>query len=139
MHMIKKKGEEYDAIMLLQPTTPLRTVEDIKSSIDIYIKNNAKSLISCYKEEYVCDLVSYNKDGDMAIPLNENHNKGIRRQELKEVFVRNGAIYITDVGYMLENRLVISDNPVMYVMSKNKSINIDCMDDVEELRWKLSR
>lgn len=133
------QGIEYDTILLLQPTTPLRSVEDIKSALEIYEKTSAKSLISCYREEYICDLVSYHKDGDMAIALNENHNSGVRRQELPDVYVRNGAIYITSVDYMLKERKVFDEKPAMYVMAKDKSVNIDCMDDVEMLRWKLSK
>lgn len=130
------KGIQYDTLVLLQPTTPLRTFEDIKNSIDIYKHSSSSSLITCYKEEYVCDLVSYHKDGHIAIPLNKNHNKGIRRQELQDLYVRNGAIYIVDSSYILETHQVISDTPAMYVMPKNSSVNIDCLDDVEILRWK---
>ena len=130
------QGIEYDTLILLQPTTPLRTCEDIKNSLNIYMRSCSTSLISCFKEEYVCDLVSYYKDNDFAIPLNKNHNKGIRRQELKELYVRNGAIYIVDSKYMLETHQIIADIPALYIMPKNSSINIDCLDDVEMLRWK---
>lgn len=132
-------GEVYDAILLLQPTCPLRTCGDIKAAVEIYKKSGVTSLISAYKEEYVCDLVSYHKQGDIAIPLNNKHNKGIRRQELDDVYVRNGAIYITDTKFMKMSRLIMDDYPAIYVMPKNRSVNIDCMDDVEELRWILSK
>lgn len=135
----KAKGEVFDTILLLQPTTPLRTVDDIRNSLDIYQKQNVSSLISCYKEEYICDLVSYHKRGDMAIALNSGHNKGGRRQELEDLYVRNGAIYITSVDQMIKNHRVFDDVPAIYVMPKDRSVNIDCMDDVEMLRWKLSR
>lgn len=135
----KEQGIVYDAILLLQPTTPLRTVEDIENSVDIFIKSNNSSLISCFKEEYVCDLVSYHKDGDLARPLNPNHNKGVRRQELEDIYVRNGAIYITTVEHMISNHRVFDDVPSIYVMPKDRSVNIDCMDDIELLRWKLSK
>ena len=135
----KERGEEYDTILLLQPTTPLRTAEDIAEALRIYEESGATSLISCYKEEYICDLVSYHKDGDKAIALNPKHNGGGRRQELPDLYVRNGAIYITSVAQMIDNHRVFDDVPAMYVMPKDRSVNIDCMDDVEMLRWKLSR
>lgn len=135
----KDQGIEYDALLLLQPTTPLRTVEDIKESLEIFENEKVSSLISCYKEEYICDLVSYHKDGNLAIALNEKHNGGGRRQELPDLYVRNGAIYITSVEQMMNNKRVFDDVPAMYVMPKDRSVNIDCMDDVEMLRWKLSK
>lgn len=134
-----ENGREFDTILLLQPTTPLRTVDDIENALGIYETQQVSSLISCYKEEYICDLVSYHKEGDMAIALNEKHNGGGRRQDLPDLYVRNGAIYITSVEQMIKNHRVFDDVPAMYVMPKERSVNIDCMDDVEMLRWKLSR
>lgn len=134
-----EKGHDFDTILLLQPTTPLRTVDDIKNALDIYKTTGATSLISCYREEYICDLVSYYREGNYAVPLNKNHNGGGRRQDLPDLYVRNGVIYITSVDQMQKNHKVFDDFPAMYVMPKERSINIDCMDDVEFLRWKLSK
>ncbi len=132
---LEDEKEFYDAIILLQPTSPLRTSEDIRAAIEIFEKQNCSSLISCYKEEYICDLVTYYKEGNMAVPLNPNHNKGIRRQELKELYVRNGSIYITDTNTIIKQSLIIGDNPAMYVMPKNRSVNVDTFEDLELLRW----
>ena len=135
----KKQGVDYDTVLLLQPTAPLRSVEDIVDSLKLFEKQGTTSLISCYKEEYISDAVTYYKEGDLAIALNPNHNKGIRRQEEKEKFVRNGAIYITTVKQMKDKHRVFDDVPAMYVMPKERSVNIDTIDDVELLEWRLSR
>lgn len=135
----KNQGYEFDTILLLQPTSPLRTAEDVKRALEIFGRKKVTSLISCYREEYICDLVSYRKDEDMAIALDQNHNKGGRRQELPDLYIRNGAIYITTVEQMINNHRVFDDIPAMYVMPKDRSINVDCMDDVEMLNWKLSK
>ena len=135
----KNCGRNFDTILLLQPTVPLRTADDIEDALNIYKNSHLSSLISCYKEEYICDLVSYYKDGDKAIALNPEHNSGARRQDLPDLYVRNGAIYITSVEQMLKNHRVFDDTPAIYVMPKDRSVNIDCMDDVEMLRWKLSK
>lgn len=135
----KEQGVDYDTVLLLQPTAPLRSVEDIVESLKLFKKQGTSSLISCYKEEYISDAVTYYKEGDLAIALNPNHNKGIRRQEEKEKFVRNGAIYITTVKQMKDNHRVFDDVPAMYVMPKERSVNIDTIDDVELLEWRLSR
>lgn len=134
----KEKDIFYEEVILLQPTTPLRTVEDIFKAIEIYDDSDAKSLITCYKEEYVCDLVSYYKEGNYAVPLNKNHNKGARRQDVKDIYIRNGAIYITDVKYMIDKRKVISDLPLVYEMPAERSYNIDTYSDLELIRWIIS-
>ena len=135
----KEIGIQYDTILLLQPTTPFRTAEDVGFSLELFKKEKASSLISCYKEEYICDYVAYHKQGNLAMALNEGHNKGTRRQELEDLYIRNGAIYITSVDQMMENHRVFDDVPAMYVMPKDRSINIDCMEDVERARWMISR
>lgn len=135
----RKHGQEFDTILLLQPTTPLRTAEDIESALKIYEDGKATSLISCYLDEYICNNVTYRKDGNFAVSMSDNHNKGGRRQEEEKLYVRNGVIYITDAERMIAEHTVFGDKPCMYVMPKERSINIDTMDDVEMVRWMFSR
>ena len=96
----------------------------------------------CYpiKEEYINDLVMYkSKVGNVLIPLNEKHNKGVRRQDHGDVFVRNGAIYLTSVKYLKETEQIISDYPLLIEMRKSQSINIDTLEDLEILKRALCK
>lgn len=135
----KEKGVEYDDIILLQPTTPMRTSQDIIKSFEIYEKANADSLVSCYKEEYICDLVSYYREGDRAIPINPKHNGGVRRQELPDLYVRNGAIYISNISFMRKENKIFGGNMVMYEMPKERSVNLDTYYDVELARFLIEK
>lgn len=128
-------GIKYDAILLLQPTSPLRNISLLKDAIKLFKVNNANSLISCYKEEYINDLVMYKTAKRSYLkPLNNNHNKGLRRQDHGDVFVRNGAIYLTKVSYIKERYQIISDKPLLIEMKKSQSINVDTLEDVEILK-----
>lgn len=135
----REKDEYYDDIVLLQPTSPLRTGEDIAGAIAVYDRVQSESLVSCYKEESVSEYNSYHIQDDLGIPMNTDHNKGKRRQDLPELFVRNGAVFITDVRYLLESRLVISDKPAVYVMPQERSVNIDTEYDMKLAEWLLER
>ena len=135
----EKKGESYDSVLLLQPTSPIRGFDLLKASIDVFNESEKDSLISCYKEEYVNDLVMYHKDGVLLKPLNRLHNKGVRRQEHGESYVRNGSIYLTKSNYLVRTRQIISNTPLLIEMSKLDSINIDTLEDVEMLRSKLCK
>jgi CMP-N-acetylneuraminic acid synthetase len=131
-------NEFYDAILLLQPTSPMRKLKHLEKSIEL-LKNNLEldSLISCYKEEYINDLVMYNSDNkniNKLKPLNQNHNKGVRRQDHGDVYVRNGAIYLTKVDYLKESNQIISDFPLLIEMKKTESINVDSIEDLEFLK-----
>jgi len=121
----------FDAVVLLQPTAPLRSYKDIINAIDLFNKKSADSLITAYEESKLSDLIMYKKDGYFAVPLNEYHNKGIRRQNFKKIYIRNGAVYITRVDYLRKNKKVISDRPLVCEMPKDRSVNIDSYSDLE--------
>lgn len=133
LNYCKNEGQEYDAVILLQPTSPLRTFNDIVSSVEIFEATQSDSLITCYEEEYISPLVSYMRDGDHAIPLSEKHNKGVRRQEESNIFIRNGAIYIADTDLIRRNQTLIADFPAMYLMEKERSVNLDTLADLSIL------
>lgn len=124
----------FDAVIVLQPTSPLRRYEDVKNAIKIYLQRKNDSLISVYREEKIKDLYIYYKEGDLAVPLQVSHNKGVRRQDQKNIYIRNGAIYISAVSYIKKSHKIISDRPLLYEMPKDSSLNIDSPEDLEMLR-----
>lgn len=130
-----EQGVQFDAVLLLQPTSPMRTVEDLEHAIQLFVNSKNDSLISAYEEEYINDLVIYKLDGDgkTSTPLSPMHNKGVRRQDHGSTYVRNGCIYISS-SELIQKGLVIGDKPLMYIMDKNKSVNVDTIDDLELLR-----
>ena len=127
---------KFDAVLLLQPTSPLRDIQILKESIVHFADSGKDSLISVYKEEYINDLVMYRltKNENQLEPLNALHNKGVRRQDHGNIYVRNGAVYLTKVSYLMENKKIISDKPMMFEMTKSQSVNIDTQDDLLLLR-----
>ena len=141
IEFFKDKGINYEAILLLQPTSPLRDFKLLKQSIELFVESNSNSLISCYKEEYINDLVMYKSQTNSKVltPLNKNHNKGVRRQDHGDVFVRNGAIYLTKVNYLTETRQIICDAPLLVEMRKSDSINLDTLEDLEILKRVLCK
>ncbi len=142
MHAIKfyeEKNIYFDDMILLQPTSPLRKSHDIEEAYTIFDNGGFDSLISCYEEEQVNELMSYHKVGDEARALNVNHNKGIRRQEIESIYVRNGAIYIASVSFLKSEHLVFGGKIGMYVMPKERSVNIDSLYDLELAGWMLER
>jgi len=128
-------GVNYDAVLLLQPTSPLRDASDMSEAIKLFQKSSNDSLISAYEEEYINDLVIYklSEDGKTSKPVSPLHNKGVRRQDHGSLYVRNGCIYISSAD-LIRNGFVIGENPLMYIMDKNRSVNVDTPEDLELLR-----
>lgn len=130
----------YDAVMLLQPTSPRRDTAAISAAVEHFAEGTSDSLISCYQEDYINDLVMYVDQGDgYLLPKNPNHNKGVRRQEHGAVMVRNGALYITRVPYLRKTGQLVCDHPMLLSMRKLDSIDVDTPDDLELLRAVLCR
>lgn len=129
----------YDAIMILQPTSPIRDAKSIALVVDRFRNSNLDSLISCYHENYINELVMYDDLGDGTLaPRDALHNKGGRRQDQSSAMVRNGVLYITRVGYLKHTGQIVSDNPMLYSMRKVESIDVDTPDDLELLRAVIS-
>ncbi len=129
----KSKGINFNATIILQPTSPLRSGKDILNSIKIFEQNKNNSLISVYHEP-IPDNIVYRKSGNYLTPLVKRHNAGLRRQDSRDIYVRNGAIYITSVNFLLRNKKIFSDRPLVYEMPKERSINIDSLEDLKKLR-----
>jgi len=137
---LQAQGERYEAVMLLQPTAPIRDVQAIAEAVRRFRSGQSGSLISCYQEDYINDLVMYVDDGTGYLtPKNPNHNKGVRRQEHGPVMVRNGAVYITRTSYIRETGRLVCDRPMLMRMRKVDSIDLDAPDDLEILRAVMCR
>ncbi|WP_135553130.1 acylneuraminate cytidylyltransferase family protein [Paenibacillus cymbidii] len=129
-------GDRFDAVLLLQPTCPLRTLADIEAALQLWPagRPGAESLISVYREDYATELVMYRRDGT---PLHPAHNRGVRRQEQQPVYVRNGALYVTAAHYLRRTGWIVSDRPLLHEMPKRRSLNIDTEEDLAFARQLL--
>lgn len=134
VEFFERENMYVDAVIVLQPTSPLRNYDDIVRSIDLYNARTNEALISVYKEENISDLKMYRKREYVGIPLNKNHNKGFRRQEHADLYVTNGAVFITSVTYLKQTHRTISETPLLYEMPKSRSMNIDTVEDLAIVR-----
>lgn len=140
LQYFRKNNKSFDSVLLLQPTSPIRTLEQLSTAISIFSKSNVQSLISCYLEEYINDLVMYKKKDNLNLePLNADHNKGVRRQDHGSIYIRNGSIYLTRVSYLERERKIICDNPILLEMKKSESFNLDTPEDIEILKRVLCK
>lgn len=137
---LEPRDGDYDAVMILQPTSPRRDPAAIAEAVERLATSDADSLISCYQEDYINELVMYEDDGDGRIrPRHPDHNKGVRRQEHGPTMVRNGAVYVTRVPYLRATGQLVCDRPVLLRMEKIDSIDVDTPDDLELLRAVVCR
>ena len=120
-----------DAVLTLQPTSPLRTFRHIDEAAGLFAADpNADSLVSCIEVPHVFHPLSVmrrNADGYLEpfLPPPRPH----RRQDKETVFARNGAaIYITRTGRLTE--YVFGGRLIPYPMDADSSVDIDTLEDL---------
>lgn len=119
-----------DIIIVLQPTSPLRTSEDIDSSLELMHDKGVKGVISvslCEHSPLWCNTLSSDLLMDSFL---SPEIKGVRSQDLPPFYRLNGAIYAFEVSKVLENSGISFDRDVCaYIMDRYSSVDIDEMID----------
>jgi len=137
----KSIGEEFDAVCLLQVTSPFRTVEFLDQALQKFINQDTDSLVSVqevpheYNPHWTFEL---NKKGNLRIATGEEAII-TRRQELPVAYHRDGSIYITKTN-VIENQNSLYGKSISYIESpKGFYVNIDTLNDWEKAESILNK
>lgn len=125
---LRNIGKEYDSIMILQPTSPLRDEYDIKNAIKLFDEKKANSVVSMCE----CDhspLLSKSLDQTMRLDGFLSNLDRVRRQDMNRFYRLNGAIYLVKVDYFLKYKDFYKEKSYAYIMDKKSSIDIDDIYD----------
>jgi len=134
-HVLRWLGESENFrpryVLLLQPTSPLRSREDIDRARDILVARNARSVVS------VCET-NHHPWWSNTLPENRNMKAFLRpeilnksRQELPVYYRLNGAIYLAESEYLLERNGFFGPKTFAYVMPNERSVDIDSLLDFQ--------
>jgi len=127
----KAQGNDYDYVMLLQPTSPLRATKQIDEAVSLLKHSDAKALISVYIPEHTPYKAFKRNENGKLEGLVDNKTPFMRRQDLPQTFMPNGAIYLIETKLFLESKsLFCEEGTIAYEMSKGLSIDVDTMEDV---------
>jgi len=120
----------YDYVVLLQPTSPLRTCDDIDRCIELCLAKGAFSCVSVVEPDK-SPYWMFTGDSDGKIrPFLGDSQMIARRQDLPQVYALNGAVYVAEYQALLERETFITDNTVFHLMAKHASIDIDTEIDL---------
>ena len=118
--------------VLLQPTSPLRTVEDIDKSIELFKDKNADSVVSYTEEHHPIEWHKYiTEDGKFENIFEE---KLLNRQEIKKSYFPNGAVFVFDYRLIKQGKYY-SDNSYAYIMPRNRSVDVDTIEDFKYIEF----
>lgn len=127
-------NESYDAVCLLQVTTPFRTIDFINNALKKFINSKSDSLISVQKvpHEYNPHWVyKEGKNGNLKIATGESVII-TRRQDLPNAYHRDGSLYITKVKTLLEENSLYGKSIAYIESPKEMYVNIDTLNDWEK-------
>jgi CMP-N,N'-diacetyllegionaminic acid synthase len=123
-------NKEFDYIVLLEPTSPLRESYDIDNAIEILFNSKADSIVGISKTEDQNPAFLVLKDENGYILGYENKNmKVFRRQDIKDVYFFEGTIYISKTDVLLREKTFYHKNTIGYEVPKYKSLEIDDIYD----------
>ena len=136
LHALDVLAEEFDAVMMLQPTSPFRTTSDIDAAIKII--DVASSVISVVPVEGTHPArMKFIENGILIDPPFAETIENMPRQELRPMFIRNGAIYLTRTPE-IRNRTFKGSLSRALIMPKERSINIDSYFELSIARTTLT-
>lgn len=118
-------GRTFKKLILLQPTSPLRTKEDVEEAIRLY-RDDIDMVVSVMKSHAPAVLCQDDEQGYVQLIYNK---KALGRQQLPDMYEFNGAVYVMSVDALLKKKMAGFTKIVKYVMSKEHSIDIDDIYD----------
>lgn len=129
IYTLEKYAKNIDIVVILQPTSPLRNFNHIDESLELFIKNDAFSVVSVTECEH-SPLWANTLPNDLNLENFISKEAQKRSQDLSKFYRLNGAIYIFDVKKLLEyNGIVYTSRSYAYIMDQIASVDIDTQTD----------
>ena len=120
------EGIRFDWVLLLQPTSPFRTLDDLSTALDLARAGGCDSVISVAQVFDVHPVLMKKIEDDRLTPFCVPEPEGTRRQDYRPAaYMRNGAIYLTRREILVERGSIWGDIIRPYVMPEEWSVSID--------------
>lgn len=110
----------YDYVVLLQPTSPLRSVVDIDEAIEMCVNNSSPSCVS---------VVGISKKPDWFYRVSSDNAISPLSNDGSEVCMLNGAVYVADCAALIKSKSFVTNNTLAYKMPLCRSVDIDDEND----------
>ena len=129
-------GEKVEDFVVLQPTSPLRTSEDIDNAIELFKEKDADSVISYTVEQHPISWHKYLDESNGLIDIFKENIKN--RQEYEVSYYPNGAVFVFTYE-LIKRKQYYSDSSYAYVMPRNRSVDIDTIEDFDYAEFLIGR
>lgn len=123
----KEKGKEYDTVLVLQPTSPLRNATHVQEALALYTPD-VDMVVSVKRSHAATVMVHENETGFLDFTLN---TRAARRQEMPDYYEYNGAIYVINVHSLYASDSLNFEKKRKYLMDEVCSVDIDNQFDFD--------
>ena len=127
LHFINNNISHFDWILLLQPTSPLRIIEDINGIIKFCDNKNISSVVSISEvKEHPFMMYRCNSENKL-FKIIDNQSKIIRRQDFPKIYKTNGSMYLFRTEWIIKNKVFVNkDTIIIKCLLQDLSILILC-------------
>lgn len=132
------QGRQYDDILLLQPTSPLRRPAQVVEALTHYRERMPELLVSVRESSAnpYYNLFEETPEGYLRKSKEGNY---IRRQDCPQVYEYNGAIYLTSVSSLKARPYHQMHQVVKFVMDGHSSVDLDTLEDWAYVSWLMEK
>ena len=138
---LEEKGDVFDAVCLLQPTSPLRSSADIDACVALCEQSGADAVVTVLSvpPQYNPHWVYFRSaSGTLGLATGEDTPIS-RRQDLPPAFHREGSVYVTRWGVIRDQRSLYGRHLVGYPIEDTRSINLDTPEDWSRAESRLAK
>lgn len=138
-HALEALDRSYDYLVLLQPTSPLRSAGDIDACLTLCHERDVSSCVSVVEAEKTPFWMFKRDESGTLVPLFAPEEMPARRQDAPPVYVLNGAVFVAGTNHLKSGGSFVASDTVSHVMTKAVSVDIDTENDLALLQWRLER
>ncbi len=128
----------FDLVVLLQPTSPARSAQDIEAACALLLRHQASTCVSVTLAEQ-SPYWMFNLGSDDRLQALIPAPAATRRQDLPPTYLLNGAVYVARCEPLRRQRSFVAPDTVAYVMPPERSIDIDTASDLDAFVRQLSK
>ena len=137
---LQGKNNFFDILLLLEPTSPLRTVDTIDSCIEKLVSSGVDS-VATFTETEIPPSRVWRISGEIPEPYIPNSNPWLPRQKHEVGYQLNGVVYgiKVDVVMLESTRSILTENCIAVQTSRKESMDIDTVDDLAYVEFLIER
>ena len=138
IEQLEAVGDYYNTLVILLPTCPLRTAEDIREAYELFLRKDRPFLMSVSEFSHT-PLAALQQSADGTLDPYMPQYFGRQSQEMPPAYRPNGAIHVLDVEAFKRERSYLAEPLVGYVMPRERSIDIDTEEDLKAAELRLAQ